>query len=265
MTEKEFEKMNLNLRKETDYKLDKSKPILLMLDGRSFSKFTKQFNAPFDADFVRLMNNTAKFLCANIQNAVHAFVQSDEISIYLKPCEELTEPWFGGRLNKICSVAAGMASSFFMKEYITYKLTANADPEFTKERGIYEIEEEIDALPVPTFDCKAWNVPTYNEVIDWFVYRQKDCVRNSKQQFAQTFCSYSELLNKTADEQILFCIQKTDGEQNWNLLDPTLQYGRLISKETYEIVHPSTEAIYTRNIWVVKPAKQGMNTISYLI
>lgn len=248
MTEKEFEQVNLNYRSKTDYILDKTKPIILMLDGRAFSKFTKEFDTPFDVNFVGLMDKTAKYLCANIQNAVYAFVQSDEISIYIKPCEELTEPWFGGRLNKICSVAAGMASSFFMKEYISYKLTLD-DSEFTKSMNILEIEEEIKNLPIPSFDCRAWNVPTYDEVIDWFVYRQKDCIRNSKQQFSQKYVPHKALLNKNTDEQIQYVLEATWGSMDWNKLENAVKYGRLIRKIKEVMKNISSDQIYFRNVW----------------
>lgn len=244
MDNQKFEQINLDYRSKTDYKLDKTKPILLMLDGRAFSKFTKQFDSPFDYDFVEMMNETAKYLCANIQNAVYAFVQSDEISIYLKPCEELTEPWFGGRISKICSVAASMASAFFTAKYIAYKMEVDWSNSY--------VADHLASLQIPSFDCKAWNVPTYNEVVDWFVYRQKDCIRNSKQQFAQAYCSYKELVNKTVDEQIKFCFIKTGEEHNWVKLPNGLKYGRLIRKTTKEITNPLSSQNYTRSVWEVK-------------
>ena len=51
-----------------NYKLDSDKPILLHIDGRSFSKLIKnRFKKPFDDDFIYCMDNTAKFLCEEIQ------------------------------------------------------------------------------------------------------------------------------------------------------------------------------------------------------
>ena len=56
---------------------------LIRLDGRSFKTYTKDLKRPFDLGLVEDMDNTAIYLCKNIQGAKLAFVQSDEITIVL--------------------------------------------------------------------------------------------------------------------------------------------------------------------------------------
>ena len=48
----------------SDYRLIPNSYVLLMLDGRSFSSFVKNyFDKPFDDKFINMMNETAKYLC----------------------------------------------------------------------------------------------------------------------------------------------------------------------------------------------------------
>ena len=54
----------------------------------------------------------------------------------------------------------------------------------------------IENQRLMVFDCKCWNVPTYNDVFAWFLFRQIDCVRNSKQQAAQTYICHKKLQHK---------------------------------------------------------------------
>ena len=88
-------------RELTDYRLLPNAPIIVMIDGKNFSKLVKnKFEKPFDDWFIETMNKTAEHLCKNIQNCVCAFVQSDEISIVIRDCSE-TSTYFDGRVCKI--------------------------------------------------------------------------------------------------------------------------------------------------------------------
>ena len=94
--------------------------------------------------------------------------------------------------------------------------------------------------PLIQFDCKCWDVKTYEDMFAWFKFRQNDCIRNSKQQFAQAYCPHKELLNKNADEQVAYCKLKT--EKDWNALSSQYKYGRLVYRTTYptQTINPKT-------------------------
>lgn len=81
----------------TDYKLMPGSYVLIMLDGRSFSKkIKKTFNLPFDEEFIDIMNQTAQYLCKNIEGCKFAYVQSDEISLIVTDFDTpTTDSWFG--------------------------------------------------------------------------------------------------------------------------------------------------------------------------
>lgn len=54
---------------------------IIRVDGRAFHTFTRGMDQPFDEEFADAMRATAATLCAEIQGAVMAYTQSDEISI----------------------------------------------------------------------------------------------------------------------------------------------------------------------------------------
>jgi len=214
-------------RSLVDYRLQPNGYVLLMVDGKNFSRLIKdEFDKPFDDWFINTMNNTAIHICKELQACRLAFVQSDEISFLIKDTTESTLP-FDGRLCKLQSVVASMATSYFTKEII-------------KKKG----NTEEDYL----FDCKAWSVPNFNEARAWFIYRQNDCIRNSKQQFCQTYCTYEELLRKTADEQVKICLEKTG--KDWNKEEDGRKYGRFIYKDEEAHINQDNET-YFRSVWKI--------------
>lgn len=249
MNNKEFEEMNLRYRNSTDYRLNPSLPILLMLDGRSFGKLCKQFEKPFDVWFVETMDKTSQYLCKEIQGVEFCYTQSDEISIYIKPCNEVSTPWFDGRLSKLTSIASSLASSFFLKEFIKYRIEKEENDEYNQYININytQIVENIEPIQ---FDCKAWNVPSISEVYDWFTYRQQDCIRNSKSQFAQSYLPHKSLLNLSTDAMIEKV--KTEIGKDWNALPQKYKFGRLTYKTTCEYINDDNSS-YTRSNYVSVP------------
>lgn len=242
---KNLEDKQLYFRSLSDYKLIPSSHVIVMLDGRSFSKMIKnKFKKPFDDDFIDMMNKTAAYLCQNVQNCKFAFVQSDEISLYLCDFENpKCDSFFGYRLCKMNSIMASMAAGEFNRQMAIYKIKQNPDADITKM---------LEETKLIEFDCKCWNVPSANDVFGWFLYRQIDCVRNSKGQAAQTYISHKNLCNLNVDVQI----QKLKEEHgiDWNEYEPGKKYGRLIYKEK-EIFHNEKMNIdYERSVWKVHPA-----------
>lgn len=210
----------LYYRSLTDYKVMPNCYTLVMLDGRSFSKMVKKkFELPFDDNFIDMMNETAKYICKKIQGALFAYVQSDEISILLS---DKGDTFFGCRLNKMQSIIASMAASKFNQLMMLYNLKNGIEP--NDPMKIVESTNLVD------FDCKVWNVPTFNDAIAWFIYRQIDCIRNSKQQAAQTYLSFEQLLNQDTDKQIT--LLKVNKGIDWETeYDDGKKYGRFIYKE----------------------------------
>ena len=262
-------------RSLTDYKLTPNSYVIAMLDGRSFSHMIKnKYKKPFDDVFVRIMNEVAEYLVKNIQGAKFAYTQSDEISILITDFDTPdTDAAFGYRICKLQSILASMAASKFNQLALLYDVESRLYDNclFDSASTIYKASEVLDELKsqkLVEFDCKVWTVPDYNTAFCHFLWRQNDCVRNSKQQTAQSFVSHKELTGKSADEQIELC--KIEKGVDWNEFDDGLKYGRLIYKERklfknyvvdnetagYDGVAVQTmqEQEYIRNVWSSHPA-----------
>ncbi len=77
-------------------------PVMMRLDGKAFHTFTRGMERPYCKWFHEVMWGKAKHLCANIQGAQLAYVQSDEISILLTDYASVkTEAWFDYQVQKI--------------------------------------------------------------------------------------------------------------------------------------------------------------------
>ena len=245
-------------QKNRDYHVDDDNFILAHIDGRSFSKMIKnRFEKPFDSDFVDMMNKTAIYLCENVQGVQLAYTQSDEISLLIKKIKPGSDIFFGGRLCKMQSIIASLATAKFNQLMFQYKLNKFDYKNILEDSDgtIYTIRDAIDFIgkqQVCQFDCKVWDVPSANEAIVWFLYRNIDCIRNSKQQTAQTYLPHKTLLNKTTDEQIQILYDEKGIE--WSKFGDDVKYGRIITKEKLECTREENGKIITfkRNKWTVK-------------
>lgn len=174
---------------------------LMRLDGRAFHTYLKDAEKPFDMGFVKQMDEVARTLCAEIQGAQFAYTQSDEISLLLTDFQSLqSEPWFGGRTDKMISVSASLASVVM----------------HTQRR----------ALLLPQFDCRVWSMTDPVEVANYFIWRQRDAVRNSIQMLAQHYYKPSALHGKSTDELQDMLFQ--EHSVNWSDLDAGLKRGRIV-------------------------------------
>lgn len=176
---------------------------LLRLDGRAFHSYLRSAVRPFDHQFISDMDATALRLCEEIQGARFAYVQSDEISILVTDFESITsEPWLGGNVSKIVSLSAGLASAYF-----------------NRLRPFW--------AGVPHFDCRVWSMSDPVEVANYFLWRQRDAVRNSVRMAGYTYFSHGALVGVSTDQvqEMLF----TRRGINWNDYDPGCKRGRLIA------------------------------------
>lgn len=191
---KEYEKRN-------QYYLQKRTPVAIRVDGRSFHTFTKGFKRPFDDILVKTMQGTAKYMCENIQGAKFAYVQSDEITIILVDYDTLeTDCWFNYRTDKLCSIAASMATmafnKFFAKNANNYYLDYIDNRHVTVEDTIYFDKLSAAIEKGAMFDARCFNIPK-EEVTNLIYWRQLDASRNSVEMVGRAYFSHNELMNKS--------------------------------------------------------------------
>lgn len=256
---KNLEDKCLYYRGLTNYKLLPGSYVIVMLDGRSFSKLIKnKFNKPFDDNFIDMMNETAKYVCENVQGCKLAYVQSDEISLVLTDFDTpTTDAFFGYRLCKMQSIIASLATAKFNQLMLSHNLEKHSYDALLEDGAdtLYSVKDAIRAVDNATlyqFDCKCWNVPNINDVFAWFLYRQIDCVRNSKQQTAQTYLPHKMLLNLDTDAQLGLLIEEKGID--WNCYPMGHKYGRFLWKDKVLMSNIDTGELYHRYKWLVQPA-----------
>lgn len=187
-----------------DARLPSRMPYVVRLDGRGFHRWTKRTacERPFDHRLGALMAETARFVCEEMGVAAFAYTQSDEISVLVR--EDLQEngyePWFDGRVEKICSLAASFATVAF-----------NAGNPF---------EKKVPAF----FDARVFVLPP-ESLAAYFIWRQNDATRNSLSMLAQSLYSQKELTGRRRPDLHELCFQKG---VNWSALPAADKRGRAV-------------------------------------
>jgi len=230
-------------------------PVIMRVDGKSFSQYCKGLDKPFDKGLMEDMDSTAIHLCANIQGAKCAYVQSDEISILITDYDTLqTDAWFDYNVQKMCSVSAGYAAGKFNQ--LRLIRTLEQFKVAVEEYYISKLDELTSRTTLANFDSRVLNIPK-EEVANYFLARQKDAVKNSIASVAQSLYSHKELENKNSNQQQELIFQKG---VNWNDFSAGEKRGRFIVKNTYvddklvncfgaNIEEEAPEAVNSDDIW----------------
>ena len=211
----------------TRYSLPRRTYTIIRIDGKAFHTYTKGLQRPIDSDLISDMDETASYLCKNIQGVRFGYVQSDEISLLLTDFDDLgTHMWFDGNIQKICSVSASMATSIFNKLRYKRYLQNKIDIE-TKRMSDKRYEKEPS---LAMFDARVFQIPSSIEVENYFIWRQQDATRNSISSSAQSLYSHKELNGKKSDDLQEMIFQKGI---NWNNYSSREKRGGFIDKVTF--------------------------------
>lgn len=194
------DRMKTYYEKPFNFQLPWRMPVIVRVDGKTFHTFTKHMERPFDDKFISDMMGLSLYLCESIHTAQFAYCQSDEVSILLHPYKKLdTQPYFNNEVQKIVSVVAGMASSYFSQVY--------------KREAV--------------FDARVFVLPE-DEVVNYFLWRQQDATRNSVSMLAQSLYHHTELHQKDSKVKQEMIFKKSG--QNWNDLPTHKKRGFCVSK-----------------------------------
>lgn len=179
---------------ESDRRLMHLLPVCARLDGRAFHMFCKHLDRPYDKGFHDLMLDVTLYLVR--ETGAHiGYTQSDEISLIFYSGDYKSQIFFDGRIMKMVSILAAMATlrfNYSKDEYLMSKTLPRQDP---------------------MFDCRVWNVPNKVEACNVLYWRELDATRNSVTMAAQSYFSDKELHGKGGSDkqEMLF----TKGV-NWN-------------------------------------------------
>jgi tRNA(His) 5'-end guanylyltransferase len=195
-----------------DYSLNPNMQYMIRLDGNSFSRRTKQWKLekPFDVRFNNAMVAAAKSLFDLIPNIVCIWTGSDEISVWFNN-PDIENAYFNNRIQKIISLASSQVSVNFT----------------------LELNKQIPGNNIPgIFDARMMEFPNELEAINCFMFRQRDCIKNSISGYAQQYFSNKQLLNKNSAEKITML---EEHNLRWNEQPNWAKHGVFLYKELYTI------------------------------
>lgn len=204
-----------------DRTLDAEKPIYVRIDGRSFSRFTRGMGRPFDTRMSAAMISTTKRLVDNLHPRI-GYTQSDEISLVWL-AEGESQPLFGGRIMKLASICAGLATAAFNRALMEHDLADYADR-------------------LPHFDARVVQLPDRTEAANMFLWRERDATRNAISMTAQINFSHRQLQGRSTREmRAMLC----EAGVNFDALPHLFRHGTFVRRETIErpFTHAEWEAI----------------------
>ncbi|MER6183031.1 tRNA(His) guanylyltransferase Thg1 family protein [Streptomyces sp. NPDC001652] len=207
---------------------------LLRLDIRAAHTYLRGAVCPFDEEFMADMDAVAEAVCAEISGTAFSYTQSDEISLLITDFATIqTQPWFGGVVAKQVSISAALA-------------TAVLNERRPGKRAL--------------FDSRVFTIADPVEVANYFLWRQRDAVRNSISMAAQARFPHKRLhgLNGDQMQELLFA----EADINWNDYPAGCKRGRVALRRTGEqaveyVDKRSGETVSTtavRSWWETGPA-----------
>jgi tRNA(His) guanylyltransferase len=197
---------------ENKRKLEKG-AVIVRVDGKAFHTWTKNIEArkPFDGAVMDSMIDATAFTSEKMQGFKLAYTQSDEATFLLTNIGDKEELWFGGKLDKIVSLAASTFTYYFNKAF-GYFVTSRGYPE------------------VPAFfDARAHNIPIEDAANNFF-WRQQDWERNSVHMVGRAHFSHKQLYGRSLiDIKEMLLVEGVD----WDKLPSDEKYGTYVSKNGY--------------------------------
>ena len=232
-------------------------PVIIRVDGKAFHTFTRGMEKPFDRILMITMQNTMKYLCENIQGCVFGYTQSDEITLVLTDYATITtDAWFGYNIQKMCSVAASMATLAFSNAYAAELWQNFPEAMRSSDNGTNKyIETLVAKMGTAMFDARVFSIPK-DEVCNCLIWRQQDATRNSIESVGHANFSQKELHGKSCNA-IQDMLWKERGI-NWNDFSIDCKRGSACYKTKVQEVIPllndkgDTEMVeVVRNRWAI--------------
>jgi tRNA(His) guanylyltransferase len=207
-------------------KIPKNHYIIVRLDGKNFSNFTRGFKSPFDINFIKAMNLTQMDILNKFQ-ATTTYSHSDEITvIFNKMDEENQTQFYGGRVQKIITLLSSYCSIRFnfhlCKIFEQYK---NTDEYTQKFMNLINNCEQI-------FDARIISTENKYEITNHQIWRSvHDCERNAISSYGHSFYHHKMLHGKNCSEIIeMLKIRNID----WNNIPIYIKHGVYAKKILYD-------------------------------
>jgi tRNA(His) 5'-end guanylyltransferase len=186
-------------------------PIYARIDGRCFSRVTQGLARPYDLRITRAMIETTKYLVEQTHARI-GYTQSDEISLVWQQDRHDSEVFFNGKVYKLASVLAGLAS-------VKFNYVCLAD----------ETLRERTRQMMPVFDCRVFQLPNRTEAANAFLWREKDATKNAISMAARSFYPHRQLHGKSSAEMQEMIFHKG---QNFNDYPAFFKRGTFVRRIT---------------------------------
>lgn len=192
-------------------------PILVRIDGKGFSRWTRGLVYPFDERLEACRRDTVRTLLAKT-GALIGYHQSDEMSLVFYSDDPKSQIYCDGRWQKIVSHTASIAANAWrdaVEKYIPEKVGVTAD-----------------------FDSRAWEVPSLEEAANALMWREWDATKNSVSMAARSVYSHKEVNGKNGSEMQDMLMAKGI---NWNDYPIWAKRGTYTGRRFYDRVLTSAE------------------------
>lgn len=213
--------MNLDDRMkayESQDELLRFAPAIIRIDGRAFHTFTKDMKKPFDKTLTSIFNCVLYELMKET-SAFIGYTQSYEISLCLYQEDYDQQLWFGGKIQKICGIVASFTTQCFIKEWMF-------------KGKIYEHRTWLEETKLPQFDARCFSLPNLAEVHNYFLWRERDCIKNSVNSLGRAHFSHKEMYEKSQADVHEMLHQKGI---NWSELSQREKVGLYLTKSGQQI------------------------------
>lgn len=194
----------------TEINLVPNMPIYIRIDMRAGHSFCRGLNRPFDDDYSNAMKAATSYVVEKT-NAMIGYCQSDEASFIWSESDKIP---FETRLFKLQSVFASMFTSAFFNACLGTKLEARVKK------------------VLPSFDCRACNLPSLDECVNMLLFRERDCLKNAITLVALEHFSNKQIHKKNGDEKIEML--KSIGVDFNNDIDEDFRYGAWFRRVVFQ-------------------------------
>lgn len=184
-------------------------PVVVRVDGKGFSRWTRGLKTPFDERLEEARRHVTRRLIEEL-GAVIGYHQSDEISMVFYAEDPKSALYADGRFQKIVSHSASIATAEW-----------NAIiPSLIPEK----------AGKLAFFDSRAWEVPSMEEAANVLLWREWDATKNSLQMAARSVYSHKECFGKNGADLQEMLHQKGI---NWNDYPVWAKRGTYMGRRSY--------------------------------
>ncbi|EFC50628.1 predicted protein [Naegleria gruberi] len=208
---------------KVNFDIADQQPIVMRFDGFHFKSFTTNgdiFEKPFDANIHWALLLAVRDLCLKnlSMNPTLIYNCSDELTLLFSgqtsnnEKQKVPNGIYRGRAQKLVSISTSFLTITF-NYYLRKLLRANADSfesrleydmhnsniskksyqteDFEKRRLVRQ--KLLDGDIFGNFDCRIYQLPTISHAIDYMIWRQIDCIRNSKTTLGSKFYAQNEM------------------------------------------------------------------------